>query len=128
MEKKRRHYPGELREPGTKDYAVILSHLIKYRNTLLANRDMRPEDTLKLFKKIAEKLTEIGFPKAGKKVKRKTSSQNNLAKKMEEVAAIAAEKWRQGKEQHEQVRAELKQKEKELRKLNRKKRSKKSEA
>lgn len=127
MEKKRRHYPGELREPGTKDYAVILSHLIKYRNLLLTDRDMRTDDTLVLFKKIAEKLNEIGFPKEGKKVKRKANSLNNLPKKMEEVAKIAAEKWREGKEQHEQVRAERKQKAKEERKKNRKKRTKKSE-
>ncbi len=127
MEKKRRHYPGEVREPGTKDYAVILSHLIKYRNTLLAERDMRASDVLDTFKKIAEKLNEIGFPKEGKKVKRKASSENNLTKKIEEVVTIAAEKWREGKDQHEQVRLELKLREKEERKKNRKKRKRKSE-
>lgn len=127
MDKKRRHYPGEVREPGTKDYAVILSHLIKYRNTLLAERDMRTDDVLEIFKKIAEKLNEIDFPKESKKVKRKTSSENNLPKKIEEVVAIAAEKWREGKERHEQVRLALKQREKEERKKNRKKRTRKSE-
>jgi len=127
MDKKRRHYPGEVREPGTKDYAVILSHLIKYRNTLLAERDMRTDDVLEIFKKIAEKLNEIDFPKAGKKVKRKAGSENNLPKKIGEVVTIAAEKWREGKNRHEQVRLELKQKEKEERKKNRKKRTRKSE-
>lgn len=127
MEKKRRHYPGEVREPGTKDYAVILSHLIKYRNVLLTRRDLRAEDALKLFKKIAEKLNEIDFPKAAKKVKRKAGSLNNISKKMDEVAKIAAEKWREGKELHENIRAELKRKEKEERKKNRKRRTKESE-
>ncbi len=127
MEKKRRHYPGEVREPGTKDYAVILSHLIKYRNLLLTDRDLRTDDVLILFKKIAEKLNEIGFPKAGKKVNRKASSANNLPKKIEEVTTIAAEKWREGKKQHEDIRTELKQMEKEERKKNRKKRTRKSE-
>lgn len=127
MEKKRRHYPGEEREPGTKDYAVILSHLIKYRNTLLTEKDMHVDETLNLFKKIAEKLSEIGFPKAGKKVKRKTNTPNNLPKKIEEVVALAGEKWREGKEKHEEVRAEAKRREKEEKKKNRKKRTRKSE-
>ncbi|MEZ4888798.1 MAG: hypothetical protein R3E32_28990 [Chitinophagales bacterium] len=127
MEKKRRHYPGEVREPGTKDYAVILSHLIKYRNLLLANRTLQADEALDLFNKISEKLNEIGFPKAAKKVKRKASSANNISKKVEEVVGIAAEKWREGKEQHEQVRIELKEKEKEEKKKNRKQRTRKSE-
>lgn len=115
MNKKRRNYPGDLRQVGTKDYGVILSFLINYRNRLLREKD---EDIiLNLFHKIAEKLQELGFKRESSKVKTKAKNTNRLQQKKEEVIQIAVEKWREAKDAHEKAKEELREQERELEKL-----------
>ncbi len=113
MAKKRRNYPGDLRTPGTKDYGVILSNLIKYKNELVLEQE--EYKTIALFLKIAEKLQELGFKKDSNKVKRRAESSEKLDKKRTEIMKIASEKWKEGKQKHDAVKAEEKQKAKEAR-------------
>ena len=125
MGKTRKNYPGELRRPGTKDYGLILSNLIKYRNQLsLETNETR---VARIFAKIAEKLKELGFIKESKKIKKWSKQPEKFSKNREEVDVIATEKWREGKKRHETVRKERKQREKEERRLARLNRGKKKE-
>ena len=117
MGKTRKHYPGDLRQPGTKDYGLILSNLIKYRNELALEK--KEEAIVKLYLKIAEKLKELGFKKEGIKVKKWAKQPGKILKKREQAEQITIEKWREGKELHEQVKKENKAKEKEMRRLQR---------
>ncbi len=107
--KKRRNYPGDKREVGTKDYGLILSNLINYRNQLFRTDDEK--EILKLFGKISIKLKELGFTSASSKVKTKAKTTNRLARKKEDVINLAAEKWKEGKEKHEAVKERIKQEE-----------------
>ena len=125
MTKTRKNYPGELRQPGTKDYGLILSNLIKYRNQLSLERN---ETILaKIYAKIAEKLKELGFIKESNKIKKWSKQPEKATKMKAEVDVIATEKWREGKDRHETVRKETKAREKEERRLARLNRRKKGE-
>jgi len=115
MAKNRRNYPGDVRELGTKDYALILGNLIKYRNQLIGERD--EEEVVKLSLKIAEKLRELGFKRAGTTVEKKVANKSRALSKREEILEIALEQWKEGKLQNDLAKEELKQK----RKLDKKK-------
>lgn len=125
MSKTRKNYPGELRQPGTKDYGLILSNLIKYRNQIALEKN---EETLaRIFAKIAEKLKELGFIKESNKIKKWSKEAAKTLKKKMQVETISTEKWREGKQRHETVRKETKAREKEERRLARLNRRKKGE-
>ncbi len=110
MAKKRRNYPGDVRELGTKDYALILGNLIKYRNELIAERD---EGTIvKLALKIAEKLRELGFKRAGISVEKKVANKDRVLSKRDEILEIALEKWKEGKLNNDLAKEELKKQKK----------------
>jgi len=106
--RKRKNYPGDVRTPGTKDYGLILSNLIKYRNELTSTDD---EDRLYLlYRKVAEKLQELGFTKASTSIKRKTKNfTTHFHKRKDEISQIAANKWREGKTSHEEARRKIKE-------------------
>ncbi len=117
---KRRNYPGDPREVGTKDYGLILSNLINYRNQLFRVKD--EIETSKLFYKISIKLQELGFIKESIKVKSKTKNNRQLEKKRQDIINIATEAWTVGKAKHEKIRAELKAAEKKRKLEERRKR------
>ncbi len=118
--KKRRNYPGDKREVGTKDYGLILSNLINYRNQLFRTDD--EGEILKIFLKISIKLKELGFTSASNKVKTKAKNTNRLSKKKEGVINIAAEKWKEGKDLHEAEKEKVKREAREAKQLLRKQR------
>ncbi len=114
MTRKRKNYPGDLRLPGSKDFGLILSNLIKYRNELLwVDTD---DEILSLLSKIAEKLQELGYAKESASIRRKAKSANNLSKKKNEAIALAVSKWKEGKALHEATKKQIK----EAKKLERK--------
>ncbi len=106
--KKRKNYPGDTRTPGTKDYGMILSNLMNYRNQLFREKD--EQNSGKLFLKIREKLKELGFEKAAETVKNKAGRrklgkfQEISEKKKEAVLEIADKYWHEGKQKHAEAR------------------------
>jgi len=113
MKKKRRNYPGEPRIPGTKDYAVILTNLIKYKNEFLKSTEA--VEAAKLCLKLVEKLQELGFIRASNKVARRSTTEKVLQNK-DLIAQIALEMWRKGQERQKKAKEEQKRKQKEQRK------------
>jgi hypothetical protein len=116
--RQRKNYPGDVRTPGTKDYAVILANLINYRNQLEAEKDQRK--AVDLILKIAEKLQELGFKRQSTLVKNKVKRKvkvtykdrpdrfEKIEQKKTDVAALVAECWKIGRDKHEEARSELK--------------------
>ncbi len=114
--RQRKNYPGDLRTPGTKDYAVILANLINYGNQLETEKDKRR--AVELILKISEKLQELGFKRQSTTVKNKVKRKvnitykdrpdrfDNLEKKTLEVMAVVSECWKMGRDKHEEARKE----------------------
>ena len=92
----KRNYPGDVRIPGTKDYALILGNLISYSNKLTIEN--RADEAIKLTLKVAEKLQELGFKKAAKSTQTKAKNIKNILSKKELVIELAINKWKEGKE------------------------------
>jgi len=113
--RQRKNYPGDLREPGTKDYSLILGNLIGYRNQLMKETDEQKAGAL--FLKIAEKLKELGFTRESASTKKKAGRrkrgkfQDITQKKVDKVVDVATKKWAIGKEKHEEARAKKKEEE-----------------
>lgn len=117
--RQRKNYPGDVRKPGTKDYAVILANLINYRNQLEMNKDNK--QGVELVLKISEKLQELGFKRQSNSVKNIVKRKVNitykdrqdrferLAQKKSEVAEIISECWKMGKEKHDEARMQQKE-------------------
>lgn len=99
--KEKRHYPGDLRQPGTKDYGLITTNLIKHRNELLSETD--PLKIEVLYYKIAQKLQELGFDKESRFVAKKLEYKNRLLVYKEDICTTAAEKWREAKILHKKT-------------------------
>lgn len=100
--RKRKHYPGDLREPGTKDYSLILGLLMNYRNALL--EEEQTDEVLKLYQKIGEKLQELGFKRAAKSVKAKAGQPRKAVVNKQEVIQEATLAWEDGKTKHQLAR------------------------
>ncbi|NME72135.1 hypothetical protein [Flammeovirga aprica] len=103
--RKRKNYPGEQREVGTKDYSLILGNLMNYRNQLMRENDEQRMGFI--FSKIAEKLKELGCLRASNTVKNRVGRrklglyQDITQKKKEEVIEITNKYWHEAKERHE---------------------------
>lgn len=100
--RKRKNYPGDPRVPGTKDYALILTNLMSYSNKLTLEKDEKK--VASLLKKVAEKLKELGFAQSSKSMKSKAKAPDQAVKKMAEIVDTLNEKWRAGKEKHEEAK------------------------
>jgi hypothetical protein len=117
--RQRKNYPGDVRRPGTKDYAVILANLINYRNQLEMNKDSK--QSVELVLKIAEKLQELGFKRQSNTVKNVIKRKVNITykdrhdkferldQKRSEVIGIISECWKLGKEKHDEARMQQKE-------------------
>ncbi len=110
--RKRKNYPGNPRELGSRDYGIILSKLIGLKNDLI---NLKPDQEMKigdLYHKLSTKLIELGFKRQGAKVKklvgRRKGGQYSFVKvsKKEEVMALVADCWREGKKNHDNKREE----------------------
>ncbi|GAA4828492.1 hypothetical protein [Algivirga pacifica] len=116
--RRRKNYPGDLRQLGTKDYSLILGNLMNYRNQLI--RETEDQKIGALFLKISEKLKELGYSKASTQTKNKAGVkkqgkfENITLKKKKEVVEISLECWKEGKEKHEEAKRINKEKEKQL--------------
>lgn len=112
--RKRKNYPGEQREVGTKDYSLILGNLMNYRNQLM--RENEEQRMGLIFSKIAEKLKELGCTRASNTVKNRLGRrklglyQDITPKKKEEVIEVTNKYWHDAKERHEEAKAKLKDK------------------
>lgn len=101
---KRKNYPGDLRIPGTKDYSLILTNLMSYRNKLCKETDEQAIGTL--FVKISEKLKELGFKRPSLLVKAKAGRrkmgrfQDITTQKKESVIDISLKYWELGTEKN----------------------------
>ena len=108
---KKKNYPGIKRIPGTKDYALILSNLIKCRNELL--RTENPDQIIENILKISLKIQELGFNSYSVKIKSlvkkrinvsyklRNDRYENLGKKKEITLSLCVEVWKKGKTKHE---------------------------
>jgi len=109
---------GVKRKPGTKDYALILSSLISNRNEMMRSTD--PEETIRIYLKISEKLQELGFTKQGQQVKdlikRKVNityklrddALENLDAKKAKVNELVVTYWPIGNEKHLEAKSKKK--------------------
>jgi len=116
--RRRKNYPGDVRTPGTKDYAVILANLINYGNQLESEKDKRR--CVELILKISEKLQELGFRRHSTTVKNKVKRKvnitykdredrfENMDKKKKHILEIISHCWKEGSEKHKEAREEQK--------------------
>ncbi|AZQ61831.1 hypothetical protein EI427_06145 [Flammeovirga pectinis] len=106
--RKRKNYPGELREIGTKDYSLILGNLMNYRNQLM--RETEEQKMGLIFSKVSEKLKEIGCLRASNSVKNRAGRkklglyQEITSKKKEEVIEIINKNWHEAKQKHDAIK------------------------
>ena len=114
--KKRKHYAGDLRTLGTKDYSLILTNLMNYRHKLDRETDEQKIGSILL--KIAEKLKELGFRGASKTIKKKVGRrkqgkfQDITEKKKQDSLAIALKNWKYGKKKQDEAKEKIKKKDK----------------
>ena len=111
--RKRKNYPGDMREPGTKDYAVIMGNLMGYRNQLIRSTDEQEIGNILL--KSAEKLKELGFLGACEKLKKKAGRRKlgmfegiSLVKRDLAVESIS-KNWEKAKIKHDKAKNILKE-------------------
>lgn len=107
---KKKNYPGIKRKPGTKDYALILSNLIKNRNELMLTND--PDQIIESILKISTKVQELGYTTTSLKIKSLVKKKINtsfklredrfsrLPEKQQQVLELCVDIWRKGKEKH----------------------------
>lgn len=114
--KERKNYPGDVREVGTKDFAVILSNLMNYRNQLA--REQNDQRIGELIAKIAEKIKELGYIKQSMNIKKKLGRrkqgkfQDVTPKKKNDAIEAAVSVWEDAKKKHDEVRNKRKEEEK----------------
>lgn len=111
---KKKNYPGKKRKPGTKDYALILSNLIKYRNELMLTND--PDQIINSILKISVKAQELGYSTTSLKIKSLVKKKINtsfklredryskLEEKRHQVLELCVDIWNDGKEKHKLYR------------------------
>lgn len=111
---RKKNYPGIKRKPGTKDYALILSNLIKCRNELMLSKD--PDQIIDCILKISTKIQELGYSTTSVKIKSlvkkkiKTSYKfredryDDLDRKREQTLETCINIWYKGKEKHTQLK------------------------
>ncbi len=103
--RKRKNYPGNKRQVGSRDYGIILSKLIALRMNLIYGKNS--QDIGDCYHKVATKLLELGFDKESKKIKsyvgRRKAGVYTFVKenKKENVVELIIECWREGKQLHE---------------------------
>jgi hypothetical protein len=114
--KKRKNQPGDVRNPGTKDYSVILGHLINYKHQLVTEKDEQKIGNF--IARISQKLVELGFDEPAEKLKTKLGRRKggkyqdvNLKKKQEAID-IAAKYWQKGYEINEKAKQERREEKK----------------
>ena len=113
-EEKRKHYAGDVRVPGTKDYALILTNLMSYKHKL--DREQDDQKIGYFIIKIGEKLKELGFGGASKIVKKKAGRrkqgkfQDITDKKKQDTIEIALKNWEVGREKQDEARDKQKEK------------------
>ena len=113
-ERKRKNYPGEVREVGTKDYSLIMGNLINYKHKL--STEAHSQKAGVLMRKIATKIKELGYEKASEMVKDKVGRrkegkfQNITEKKRLDTVDIAEKIWKKAKEKHEKAKEKRKEK------------------
>lgn len=107
--RKRKNYPGDIREPGTKDYAVILGNLMGFRNQLL--RSTEEQDIGDTLVKVAEKLKELGFKTQSESIKKKVGRrklghfQNITEGKKKSTIETINKVWDKAKDKHESAKS-----------------------
>ncbi|MCU0445270.1 MAG: hypothetical protein MUE85_10160 [Microscillaceae bacterium] len=114
--KKRKNQPGDVRNPGTKDYSVILGHLINYKHQLVTEKDEQKIGDF--IARIAQKLIELGFEDPAHKLKarlgrRKAGKYQDITlKKKQDAIDTAAKYWQKGYEINEKAKQERKEEKK----------------
>lgn len=111
-DRKRKNYPGEVREVGTKDYSLIMGNLINYKHKL--STETHPQKVGELMRKISIKIKELGYEKASDMVKSKVGRrkegkfQNITEKKRLDTLEIAEKIWNKAKEKHDKAKEKRK--------------------
>jgi len=115
-EEKRKHYAGDVRVPGTKDFSLILSNLMSYKHKLEREQDEQKVGYFII--KIGEKLKELGFGNASKIVKKKAGRrkqgkfQDITEKKKQETLELALKNWEVGRAKQDEAREKQKEEKK----------------
>lgn len=111
--RKRKNYPGDVREPGTKDYAVIMGNLMGYRNMLIRTTD--EQEIGHLLIKTAEKLKELGFVSTSETLKKK-AGRRKLGKfqgisvgKRDFAISTINKHWEKAKVKHDKAKTFIKE-------------------
>ncbi|NJO03531.1 MAG: hypothetical protein HC880_19280 [Bacteroidia bacterium] len=108
IDKKRKYYPGDTRQPGTKEYSMILGNLINYKHQL--SREDNEQKIGELLLKVSVKLKELGFKTASDAVKRKVGRrkfgkfQNITLKKRNDTIDLALKCWEDASEKNEKAK------------------------
>jgi hypothetical protein len=114
--KKRKNQPGDVRNPGTKDYSVILGHLINYKHQLVTEKDEQKIGNF--IARISQKLVELGFEESAQKLKARLGRrkggkyQDVTLKKKQEAIDVAAKYWQKGYEINEKAKQERREEKK----------------
>ncbi|MDX2305126.1 MAG: hypothetical protein NW226_20110 [Microscillaceae bacterium] len=95
--KKRKFYPGDIRQAGTKEFSMILGNLINYKHQLVREENEQKIGDLML--KIATKLKELGYKAASEAIKKKVGRRKSgkfsgiTPKKKQDTIDIAVKCW-----------------------------------
>ena len=110
--KKRKYYPGDIRQPGTKEFSMILGNLINYKHQLV--REDNEQKIGDLMLKITVKLKELGYKSASETVKKKIGRrklgkfQGINTKKKQDTIDIAVKVWEEASEINDNAKQKTK--------------------
>lgn len=106
--RKRKYYPGDLRQLGTKEYSMILGNLIHYKHQLA--QETHEQKVGELMAKIALKLKELGYISEAESLKKKVGRrkegkyQDITLKKKNDAVNLAIKCWEKASEKNEQAK------------------------
>ncbi len=105
---KRKYYPGDVRQTGTKEYSMILGNLINYKHQIVSEKE--EQKVAKLMFKIALKIRELGYESEHKSIRKKLGRrkegkyQDITSKKKNDTIEIAVKVWEDGNQKNEEVK------------------------
>jgi hypothetical protein len=112
--RKRKYYPGDVRQVGTKEYSMILGNLINYKHQLVPEADEQKVGDLML--KVSLKLKELGYESEYKSIKKKLGRRKNgryqeiTSKKKNDTINTAIKVWEEANQNNEEAKVKNKRK------------------
>lgn len=102
---KRKYYPGDERQIGTKEYSMILGNLINYKHQLVSEKD--EQKVAQLMFKISLKMKELGYESEHKGIRKKLGRRKNgkyqdiTSKKKNSTIETAVKVWEDANQKNE---------------------------